>query len=69
MYRNNTESSLLCFRGNAFSIYRIVDSDVYMSATQRERSTVLPWQLQLREHVTMSRYTYIHYVLCDQFNS
>jgi hypothetical protein len=48
MWSNNTENALLCWHGNAFSIYYIVDSDICTSTIQRERIFAFPCQQWLR---------------------
>jgi hypothetical protein len=54
---------IVCFHGNAFTVYYVIDSDVCMSAIQRERIIACSWQHWLRERAPVLQNTYIPYLV------
>lgn len=58
MQCNNTENSLLSFRGKAFSIYCIVESDMYVNNTEG-RTFAFPFHRWLNERERILRNSHI----------
>ena len=57
--RSSTDSALLCFRDNAFSIcYTYCSQHICISALQRERNIAFPWRWWVRERAILLRYAY-----------
>jgi hypothetical protein len=54
---------IVCFNVNAFTVYYVIDSDVCMSAIQRERIVACSWQQWLRERAPVLQNTYIPYLV------
>ena len=57
-------AALLCFHGNIFNIYHIVDKNVCTSTVGMEHIVAFPWRQWLLVHVMTLRYTYLAYLVC-----